>query len=140
VTEKKIDKLHKDFSILFRHEVYPSCGDGWFDLVYETSQKIENVIKNSRDFDMDEDFLPYVVQIKEKFAGLRYYISNGNNEIFNIINEAEQKSYSICEDCGTKENVIGYKPLTEQSKWYFTLCENCREKQTKRMEDFKNVQ
>jgi hypothetical protein len=41
-----------------------------------------------------------IEQIKEKFGGLRFYISEAPDEVHNAITEAEKESYTICEDCG----------------------------------------
>jgi len=61
-------------------------------------------------------------QIKEKFGGLRFYYSGGNNAIDGMTNLAESMSYSICEFCGTTENV----GLT--AGWYTTICKPCYDK------------
>jgi len=48
-------------------------------------------------------FLPedvVVLQVKEKFGGLRFYISGGTDEIWDKIDEVEAESYKICEVCG----------------------------------------
>jgi len=58
-----------------------------------------------------------ISQVKEKFGGLRFYINHGTNEIFDLIHEYENKSYTVCEVCGKAgkcRNDIG---------WIRTLCE-----------------
>jgi hypothetical protein len=90
-------------------------GNGWFNLVYDLLKKIDKLEK-PKDFE--------VFQVKEKFGGLRFYVENSTNEIQNLINEAEEESYKICEFCGSKENV-----KTERvSGWYTTICQNCKKK------------
>lgn len=65
-----------------------------------------------------------VIQIKEKFGGLRYYVSlsadldlNDNQIIQTLIDMAEQLSFLICEDCGGKGRVKNLQG------WLRTLCE-----------------
>ena len=61
-----------------------------------------------------------VLQCKEKFGGLRFYI-NYSPELDVIVNEYETKSYSTCEFCGD--------PGTRCSPrgWIKTLCDSCKE-------------
>lgn len=86
--------------------------NGWDDLV---NQLIENVVAVA-----PKDFK--VLQIKEKFAGLRFYYSNGNETINHLADEAENKSYSICQNCGSEG-----KRSTSGSGWMRTICEACNE-------------
>lgn len=68
---------------------------------------------------------PCASQIKEKFGGLRLYMTSGTDEIFDLIEEYEDKSYHICEDCGSDQatqNEVG---------WVRTLCDPCRAGRTK---------
>ena len=63
-------------------------------------------------------------QIKEKFAGLRFYADNTTEEIDNMIREAEDKSYKVCEICGEEHNV----GILNCNGWYSTLCMDCAKK------------
>lgn len=72
-----------------RKEICTQIGAGWHGLVNELIDVL---------FDLGWD--GHVTQIKEKFGGLRFYIGVGSEEIFNIINEYEKLSYTICEECG----------------------------------------
>jgi hypothetical protein len=58
---------------------------------------------------------PHLVQVKEKFGALRFYINTGSDEIFKKIHSYENQSYEICETCGEKGELrlVG---------WYKTLC------------------
>jgi len=62
---------------------------------------------------------PRASQVKEKFGGLRFYMTTSTDEMDNLISEAEALSYKTCEDCGQpgKPNDDG---------WISTLCEKCR--------------
>lgn len=54
-----------------------------------------------------------IMQVKEKFGGLRFYwaapddweTSGFYERVTTLVNEAEKRSYKICEVCGTEENV-----------------------------------
>ena len=63
-----------------------------------------------------------VLQVKEKFGGLRFYVNSATEEMYRLISEAESQSYEICEECG--------KPGTLSQKikggWMKTLCLECR--------------
>ena len=84
------------------------CGDGWFDIVNNLSKKIAEIAPNVE-----------AVQVKEKFGGLRFYINGGNDDVYTLINNAEDLSYKTCEDCGSVENV------TQTRGWIHTLCQLC---------------
>ena len=84
-----------------------------FDLIYQLSQNIVNI-----------DPTVEAIQVKEKFGGLRFYITGGSEEIHNLIDAAEDLSFETCEDCGTKENVT-----VNKVGWIATLCDKCRSKE-----------
>ncbi len=68
------------------------------------------------------DHRPKAVQVKEKFASLRFYMSAETDEMSVLIRAAEKLSVITCEDCGKKgkiRNDIG---------WYLTLCTKCWKK------------
>ncbi len=90
------------------------CGDGWFDLIWQLCLDIEKAKPT-------DDFI--VVQVKEKFGGLRFYVDSATDEVFNIINKAEEQSYKVCEFCGTKEDVKIIK-----GGWLKSLCPTCEAK------------
>lgn len=57
-----------------------------------------------------------VEQIKEKFGGLRFYVSGGSDELHAAIEEAERDSHYICEQCGEPG-------ATRKGGWLKTLCD-----------------
>ena len=81
-------------------------GDGWYQLIYDL---FEELLKT----DWDKD----IHQIKEKFAGLRFYIGSATDEIYDIISKYETKSYVTCEVCGE----IG--ETRTDIGWCQTLCQ-----------------
>lgn len=61
--------------------------------------------------------IPVAVQVKEKFGGLRFYVTNATKEQENVIKFAESISHRICEECGTMDTATTYR-----MKWNRTLC------------------
>ena len=90
------------------------CSDGWLKLIDDLSAKIVAI-----------DPIAEVMQVKEKYGGLRYYMGPLNietaDQIYKLIEEAEDLSYKTCEECGTMENVS-----TNKQGWLYTLCDQCR--------------
>jgi hypothetical protein len=75
------------------------CGDGWVDILSELILKI-------KELDTKAGVVTEVIQIKEKFGGLRFYpMHGGSNEIWKLITEYEQKSYEVCEESGSTKDV-----------------------------------
>lgn len=119
------DKLYKDFPDLYCQKdlsIQESCmpwgietDDGWFDMIYELSEKIVNIDPECQ-----------AVQVKEKFGGLRFYTGQCDESTYDrvqdLISEYEEKSYQICEECGITEGV------TQTQGWIKTLCPKCMEK------------
>lgn len=60
-----------------------------------------------------------LLQMKEKFGGLRFYIGEGSSEMFDRIHQAEGQSLEICEQCGAPGE------LRTDRSWLKTLCEGC---------------
>lgn len=89
------------------------CGDGWFWLVDNLCKCIYSYLKQNK--------LPMITvdQVKEKFGGLRFYYSGGDDLVFGMTWLAEHLSYGICEFCGTTENI------GQTSGWITTMCEKC---------------
>ncbi len=93
-------RLLEAFPLLFQRGIVPQCGDGWYQLIHVLSADIyKEAMRIGRDPAIPVSW-PAVVQIKEKFGTLRYYMRNSTGEIQALINAAEQKSRTICEDCG----------------------------------------
>ena len=75
----------------------------------------------SRDYRPVAEPIAQVVatQVKEKFGGLRFYFSGGDDYIDGVVALAESMSYRTCEVCGA--------PGTSNSEGYIqTLCETHR--------------
>lgn len=74
------------------------CDDGWFDLIYKLCKDIQVIV----DRDKLADF--WVNTVKEKYGSLSFYTSGETEEIYNLVDEAEGRSMSICEICGKPGN------------------------------------
>ena len=59
---------------------------------------------------------------------MNIYTNFGNDELYKLIDEAENKSLTVCEDCGSEEEV-GMR-LTG---WYTTMCLDCLKKEVKKL-------
>ncbi len=88
-------------------------GDGWFNIVYELSKKLEALIVALPD---DQRELTRASQVKEKFGGLRFYMTSSTDEMDRLIDDAETECYKTCEKCGAPG-----KP--RKGGWISTLCD-----------------
>ena len=103
-------KFESDTQVLFENRDilidagYSYCPIGWSELVRQLFKDIRNVCK------IHKSVLPICLQVKSKFGGLRFYLDprydqwDKNSivaiEVERLINEAENKSYNICEITG----------------------------------------
>ena len=93
---------------MIRKFTYGRVGKGWHSLLDEIFAALPEEAT--------------VIQVKEKFGGLRFYVSvNESEEALEVIRIAEAKSYRICEVCG--------KPgeCKASNHWLQTLCPTHRE-------------
>ena len=117
--------IYRCFKLWYLHNRYPenvwygggykresalhSVGDGWSNIInklYDAKPKNTNVL-----------------QVKEKYAGLRFYISGAPEWYNDLIEFYEGQSLETCEQCGKKG-----KPREDLS-WMLTLCDECYEKE-----------
>jgi hypothetical protein len=61
-------------------------------------------------------------QVKEKFGGLRFYVSGADDHVDGMIALAETLSYHICEHCGVMDETV----VCTGKGWVQTLCMKCR--------------
>jgi len=147
--EKLIKKFTKDNEPLScatcgckkeEHYGYLSFNPGKCLAIHKIALKHKYVHKNwfikVRNFIMDHLFYKYQTcwcekyeanyprasQIKEKYGILRFYMTSGTQEMWDIIEEKEKESETICEICGNKGE------LNEKHRWYKTLCVGCAKK------------
>lgn len=170
-------KLYKDFPLLYSDKNKPlsmslmgfgfECGDGWFQIIYDLSKCLTEMIAHQPKFEIRSDFrwnpkhwtwfkpwnsgwrhyLPIkwflfpecwsfyigpllidiafprksfrVVQVKEKYGTLRFYMTYETEEMSEAIEEAEQKSAKTCEACGS----VG---TMNDGPWFYVACAECK--------------
>ncbi len=96
------------------------CGDGWFSLIGRLCANIQNRIDKEKNPKYPQ---ARVMQVKEKFGGLRFYIDGASDaKIFDIIRKAEDDSYKTCESCGKKGELIRLNGR------HATRCKTCAKK------------
>jgi len=109
---------------------YIECGKGWEHLYKPVIDYIEKYNEEHQDNPIE------IMQIKEKFAGLRIYTNFGTKELHEMIEDAEMQSYNTCECCG--KYIEGAKV---DGGWYYALCDDCFnemvETRKKTFEEFK---
>ncbi|HQA24118.1 MAG TPA: hypothetical protein PKW13_10415 [Rhodoglobus sp.] len=92
------------------------CDDGWGPLIAELEEKLKRLWPDYT-----------ISQVKEKFGGLRYYANPGDvdeetsKRFYDLIHDAEAKSFEICECCGQP----GQLSRRGRHGWYKTLCSTC---------------
>lgn len=94
-------------------EYIQEFGDGWLDLVNDTLHSIVTLDPHYE-----------VLQIKQKYGELRWYGESSYEYgtpkamvIGSLVNDAEQRSKTICEQCGLPGK------LQSKNRWYFTACD-----------------
>ena len=110
------------------YELYGiECREGWKSLY----QPILDRVNEYNDKNESEPI--EIHQVKEKYGGLRIYLSKYTDELRQMINDAEEKSYKTCEVCGKAIN----KPIVKNN-WIYTECEECYNKWKKDIKDSEN--
>lgn len=120
------------------------CGDGWYDIIDRMCSRIQSHIEyvdkniewtrkwNEKVNDENEEWVSFAdrverpipepveqvvaIQVKEKFGGLRFYYSGGDDYIRGVVDMAEEMSYVTCETCGSPGRLRG-------KHWVRTVCD-----------------
>ena len=113
--------LFEKYKKMFYHVPYVECPQGWFQIIEELTKELVEISKDFRDDSIK------VVEIKEKFGGLRYCVDYDlPSEQITLIEQTirywESKSYKVCSACGSEEDVVRSRKYWEQ-----TLCKNCKQ-------------
>ncbi|WP_131824424.1 hypothetical protein [Mycobacteroides abscessus] len=89
-------------------EIY--CGAGWYSILIELDRKLIAAA-------------PTILycQIKEKFGGLRVYLSEHDIRAQQWVREAEASASKACEICGNPGQLRSSRP------WIRTLCDACEQ-------------
>lgn len=92
------------------------CGPGWYPLIERLSADIAAIL--------DEMPLPAfrVLQVKQKFGGLRFRVTGSNERILNRIAKAQVEAAHTCEGCG------GPSRIRSVDMWLTTNCDPCIER------------
>jgi hypothetical protein len=92
-----------------------SCGEGWWPILEALCGQIQHHIdwKNKQSEVVAQ---VTVNQIKEKFGGLRFYYSGGDDVIDGMVRMAESWAAHSCEECGALGKIRG-------GGWIRTLCD-----------------
>jgi len=106
---------------------YCPCGayvpSGWEPIVEELCGAIHDYLTKTYRFKDGEKVYPPSVridQIKEKFGGLRFYFSGGDEKVAGMVHFTEYLCNKVCEVSGEKGE------LCIRGGWYKTLSENTR--------------
>jgi hypothetical protein len=95
-----------------------AIGPGWWPIIESLCANIQSHTdwwnKNRETRPVVEQVV--VEQIKEKFGGLRFYYSGGDDTVAGMVRMAESWASATCEDCG----VPG---VSRSGGWIKTLCE-----------------
>lgn len=105
-------EIVKEHPGLYRRVKYLEIPDGWVDLVYELSGRLEELING------DKTGLCCASQVKEKYGGLRFYMTVSSEKMDKIIDEYEERSRGMCQECGKPGEI-------RVGSWVETLCEGC---------------
>lgn len=123
------EKLVAEFPNLYREMwfdpkiscmAFGVCVDsGWYQLIYDLSIKLEALILELPQEDREKSF---AAQVKQKFGSLRFYLDGATKEMSSLINEAEEKSKTICEKCSAPGEYVSAHGYIE------TICKDCKKK------------
>jgi len=89
------------------------CGAGWHGICASAVREIARVCSDIK-----------ILQVKEKFGGLRIYVSQYTPEVDEIIRVAEVEALKTCEACGSMDGV----ETRNVWGWICTLCNSCAKK------------
>jgi hypothetical protein len=95
-------------------------GDGWFYLLWRLCEDLEPLVaelekQTGQQFE--------VLQVKEKFGGLRFYVNQHTYAIGERIQKAVQDSFQTCELCGRPGHLF-------QSPSLAVRCDECAQEPT----------
>jgi hypothetical protein len=89
------------------------CGDGWFNILWRLCANLEPL---ATELEKETGKRFEVLQVKEKFGTLRFYVNHHSDPMDERIAEAQEESSHTCEVCG--------QPGTrrETGGWVQTVC------------------
>jgi hypothetical protein len=87
-------------------------GDGWYGILKELITGLK-----AGDAKEKNGWVTKITQCKEKFGGLRFYVTGTSKKNWELIRKAEEKSYVVCEETGSEVEVG-----TWNDGWIRTIC------------------
>lgn len=139
-TQKKRDEIFEKFPKLYNKKADPDgrkypiyygfeCNDGWLPLIEDLSESIQFYVDKMQRNDPNYP-QPYVLQCKEKFGALRFYVTPHDDHIDGMVRMAEKVSARTCEMCGNSGTM-------NREGWWKVLCSPClKERNEKRNSPF----
>jgi hypothetical protein len=100
----------------FRYTAMPrgfTHDDGWFDLLWRLCGDLEPLVA---EFEQEAGRQFEILQVKEKFGGLRIHVNHANDAIRHRLEAAQQESFHTCEVCGQPGRL-------RKRQWIKTLCD-----------------
>lgn len=117
-----MSKFHEDANMDALVERYPAwfphadrfsyIMPGWVAIVTDLCAAIDQALGAERSASFR------ILQIKEKFGGLRFYARPVFEEVKPLVLAAEERAYRTCEICGQPGE------LRDKLAWWSTLCED----------------
>ena len=127
-------RMHERFPEMFKMPYGGFCiGEGWWPIVESLCGNIQHYLdwinKNRETRPIVEQVV--VMQIKEKFGGLRFYYEGGDEKVYGMVRMAESWADHTCEDCGNKAT-------KKTTGWIKNLCNtHFEQREAVRKERFK---
>jgi hypothetical protein len=126
-----LDKLIEHYPIVFKHlnkTGYHNLPAGWYKIMNRLCSELSVILEEALEVNPEtpEEPLFSVLQVKEKFGGLRFYymMNTKDDELYRriqtAVDNAEDTSYSTCQITGN----IGV--LCKDGSHFMTLCEESR--------------
>lgn len=118
--EKRLKEKHP---VMFSKPYGGVCvGEGWWPIIESLCDQIDHYVKwkneQKEKYNRGEGCPEVIVdQIKEKFGGLRFYYTGGDDRVYGMVTMAESWAGHACEICS--------KPgKSRNDGWIKTLCDD----------------
>ncbi len=105
----RFERFESKFPNVFKEGCYIECGKGWDEIIDELCTAIEPLCAPAH---------ITAIQVKEKFGGLRFYMSGAGADIYSHIRRAEEKALGTCERTCTPGK------LRTDIGWMRVLCDD----------------
>jgi hypothetical protein len=104
---------------------FDGVGNGWRQLLWDLCVELEPHVESlDREIATREPQVNFVVlQVKEKFGGLRFYTNFTSEAIDDCIRRAQERALTTCMDCGQPAR------LRTQGRWH-VACDVCEANRT----------